>query len=135
MKDLQTARHLCIFYNCISLSYRWSGCYINSHHHTHSHFPLGFCVCVPSVQEGHRARRRFNWHGRVPNDGWMAGWRETVSQSLSLTGSVPESMTAICHFHRLFSALCVCPHLCRRTVTRVLALMCLCIQAATVCKC
>lgn len=72
------------------LSYRLSECYINSHHHT-QWVPLGFCVCVPSVRGGQHARRCFNWHGREPNDGWMAGRRETVSQCLFLSRWQPSA--------------------------------------------
>lgn len=61
------------------------------------------------MHEGHRARRRFNWHGSLPNDGCLVRQGGIVCvrvcvQCLSL--SVSEWMTAICHFHRLFSAAC-----------------------------
>lgn len=119
MKDLQTLPPII---SQAKLSYRVNGCYINSHHHTQSFPPLGSVFVYPVCEEG-----------RVPNavligmaecqvmDGWLGG--ETVSQCLSLTVSVSESMTAICQFHRQFSALYVCPSLCCRTVTGVLTLL------------
>lgn len=81
MKERQSCEATTVALDVITwakLSYRLREYYINSSHHAQSFL----CVCVPSVCGGQRARRWFNWHGKVPNDGWMAGWGETVSQCL-----------------------------------------------------
>ena len=54
----------------------------------------------PVCKEGSVPDSLFNWHGRVPEDGWVAGW--VTRDCLSL--SVSESMAAICQFQGLFSA-------------------------------
>lgn len=54
----------------------------------------------PVCKEGSVPDSLFNWHGRVPKDGWVAGW--VTRDCLSL--SVSESMAAICQFQGLFSA-------------------------------
>lgn len=96
----RTASFVPLIVPSAKLSYRLNECYINSSHHTESLLPLGFVFVYPVCKEGSVPDSLFNWHGRVPKDGWVAGW--VTRDCLSL--SVSESMAAICQFQGLFSA-------------------------------
>lgn len=82
------------------LSYRLNGCHINNRHHTQS-APLEFVSVYPVFSEGNVPDTVLIGMAACQMMAvWLGGERGCLSVSVS------ESMTAICQFHRQFSAQC-----------------------------
>lgn len=110
------------------LSYRLNECYINSGHHTESLPHRALCLCTQCVRRAAFPTLFLIGMAECQRmDGWLDGWRETVSHCLFLSRWQPSASS------RGYSQRRVCRCTVVVVCSRCCFLVCLYIEATAVC--